>query len=163
MTEHGHMQATPYANINEILELLLASLQSILGAKLVGLYLNGSLVIGDFDPEISDIDLVAALSSDIDVREFEALQKMHTAFAQQHRAWDGRIEVCYISVAALNTVRSRTSNIANISPGEPFHRMKSSSQLQKKNFCRPSKRTPERGASGYMTSRVVGHLKPMPF
>ena len=71
------MQVTPYAGINELLELLLASLQSILGAKLVGLCLNGSLVIGDFDPDISDIDLVAALSSDIDDREFVALSKMH--------------------------------------------------------------------------------------
>src|SRR6202521_358150 len=79
------MLATPYANINAILELLLASPQGILDTKLVGLYLYGSLVIGDFDPDISDIDLVAALSSDIDEREFEALQKMHADFARLHR------------------------------------------------------------------------------
>ncbi|MGH2495275.1 MAG: aminoglycoside adenylyltransferase domain-containing protein [Ktedonobacteraceae bacterium] len=120
------MQVTPYTNVNELLELILSSLQRILGTKLVGLYLCGSLVIGDFDPGISDIDLVAALSSEIDEKEFEALQKMHTDFAQQHREWDNRIEVCYISVAALNAVRSRTSIIANISPGEPFHRKESS-------------------------------------
>jgi Domain of unknown function (DUF4111)/Nucleotidyltransferase domain len=82
-----HMQITPYANINEILELLLASHRRILGTKLVGFYLYGSLVIGDFDPDISDIDLVAALSS-----------------------------------------RSRTSTIANISPGEPFHMRESSGE-----------------------------------
>jgi Domain of unknown function (DUF4111) len=122
------MQVTPYADINTLIEILLSSIQSILATKLVGLYLNGSLVIGDFDPHVSDIDLVAALSSDIDEREFEALQKMHTAFAQQHREWDGRIEVCYISVDALNAVRSRTSTIANISPGEPFHMRESSSE-----------------------------------
>lgn len=122
----GHMQVTPYANINEILELILSSLQRILGAKLIGLYLYGSLIIGDFDLGTSDIDLVAALSSDIDEREYEALQKMHTDFAQQHRAWDNKIEVCYISVAALEAVRSRTSTIANISPGEPFHMRESS-------------------------------------
>ncbi|HKV58620.1 MAG TPA: aminoglycoside adenylyltransferase domain-containing protein [Ktedonobacteraceae bacterium] len=120
------MQVTPYTHVNELLELILSSLQRILGTKLVGLYLYGSLVIGDFDPDISDIDLVVALSSEIDEKEFEALQKMHTDFAQQHREWDGRIEVCYISVAALKTVRSRTSTIANISPGEPFHRKESS-------------------------------------
>ncbi len=120
------MPVTPYADINVILELLLSSIQTILDTKLVGFYLNGSLVIGDFDPAISDIDLVAALSSDIDKREFEALQKMHTDFAQQHREWDNRIEVCYISLDALNTVRTRTSTIANISPGEPFHMRESS-------------------------------------
>src|SRR3989441_11209955 len=120
------MQATSNPDINILLDILLARIQSTLGKKLVGLYLYGSLVIGDFDPNISDIDLVAALSSDIDDREFEELQKMHAAFAEQHKDWDDRIEVCYISVAALNAVRSRTSKIANISPGEPFHRRESS-------------------------------------
>jgi Nucleotidyltransferase domain len=88
------MQATSYPDINILLDILLSRIQSILDKKLVGLYLNGSLVIGDFDPNISDIDLVAALSSDIDEREFEELQKMHTAFAHEHKEWDDRIEVC---------------------------------------------------------------------
>ena len=120
------MQVTPYSDINTLIEILLSSIQRILGVKLVGLYLAGSLVIGDFDPNISDIDLVAALASQIDEKEFAALQEMHTAFAAQHKEWDNRIEVCYITVAALNTVRSSTSQIANISPGEPFHRKESS-------------------------------------
>jgi hypothetical protein len=117
---------TAYADINELLELLLLSMQKILGKKLVGLYLHGSLVIGDFDPTISDIDLVAALASDLDDKEFEALQKMHYDFAHQHKEWDDRIEVCYISLAALQTVKTRTSHVANISPGEPFHKRETS-------------------------------------
>jgi predicted nucleotidyltransferase len=119
---------TPYADINQLLELLLSEMYKVLGAKLIGLYLYGSLVIGDFDPNISDIDLVAALSSDIDDKEFGALQKMHDDFAKKYKEWDDRIEVCYISVAALHAVRSSTSQIANISPGEPFHRRESSKE-----------------------------------
>jgi Aminoglycoside adenylyltransferase, C-terminal domain/Nucleotidyltransferase domain len=119
---------TPYADINQLLKLLLSGMQKILGAKLIGLYLYGSLVIGDFDPKISDIDLVAALSSDIDDKEFGALQKMHDDVAKEHKEWDDRIEVCYISVAALHAVRSSTSQIANISPGEPFHKRESSKE-----------------------------------
>lgn len=119
---------TPYADINQLLELLLSGMQKILGAKLIGLYLYGSLVIGDFDPNISDIDLVAALSSDIDDKEFGTLQKMHDDFANGHKQWDDRIEVCYISVAALRTVKSQTSIVANISPGEPFHRREASKE-----------------------------------
>lgn len=79
------MQATSYHDINILLDTLLSRMQAILGEKLVGLYLDGSLVIGDFDPYISDIDLVAALSSDIDDREFEELQNMHTDFASEHK------------------------------------------------------------------------------
>ena len=117
---------TAHADINQLLELLLSSMQKILGEKLVGVYLYGSLVIGDFDPTISDIDLVAALASDLDDKEFEALQRMHVDFAHQHKEWDDRIEVCYISLAALQTVKTGTSQVANISPGEPFHKRETS-------------------------------------
>ncbi len=115
------MNPTPYEDVNSIIQLLLSEIKEILGGKLVGFYLSGSLVFGDFDHKVSDIDLVAALSSDMDDREFEVLQKMHTNFAQQHKEWEDRIEVCYISTAALASVKSKTSTIANISPGEPFH------------------------------------------
>lgn len=120
------MQPTPYIQVNELIELLLTRIRSVLESKLVGLYLGGSLVIGDFDPGTSDIDLLAALSNDIDDKEFEALRQMHEDIAKEYREWDDRIEVCYISVDALKTVKSRTSQIVNISPGEPFHRRESS-------------------------------------
>jgi predicted nucleotidyltransferase len=91
---------TPCADINQLLELLLSGIQNILGAKLIGLYLYGSLVIGDFDPNISDIDLVAALSSDIDDKEFGALQKMHDDFAKNLR--NGMTELkCVIYLSLL--------------------------------------------------------------
>jgi predicted nucleotidyltransferase len=117
---------TAYDDVNQLLEELLTNMQNILGEKLVGVYLYGSLVIGDFDPTSSDIDLVAALTSDLDDEEFAALQKMHDDFAHEHREWDNRIEVCYISLAALQTVKTKTSLVANISPGEPFHHRESS-------------------------------------
>ncbi len=106
-----------------MIDLLLSRIHSILGAKLVGLYLEGSLVLGDFDPHTSDIDLLAALAADLDDREFAALDAMHTTIASENPQWDDRIEVCYIPVDALQHVKSRTGQIANISPGEPFHRL----------------------------------------
>jgi hypothetical protein len=112
---------TPYADINSLLAELLTGMQAVLGTKLVALYLYGSLVTGDFDHEVSDIDLLAATASDIDDNEFAALQTMHHDFAARHREWDDRIEVAYLSVAALKTFRSQVSKIAVISPGEPFH------------------------------------------
>lgn len=117
------MQISLYPDANRMVEELLARIQTILGAKLVGLYLEGSLVLGDFDPRTSDIDLLAALADDLDDREFAALDAMHTAIAKAYPQWDDRIEVCYIAVDLLRTVKSRTGQIANISPGEPFHRL----------------------------------------
>ena len=112
---------TPYANINTLLESLLSGIETILGKKLVGLYLYGSLVTGDFDHENSDIDLLAATSTDLDEKEFDALQKMHHDFVHKNKSWDERIEVAYLSITALKTYKLHPSKIAVISPGEPFH------------------------------------------
>jgi predicted nucleotidyltransferase len=65
---------TPYADINELLERILSQMQGILGKKLIGLYIFGSLVTGDFDYESSDIDLVAAISADLNERELESIK-----------------------------------------------------------------------------------------
>jgi predicted nucleotidyltransferase len=91
------MQATSYSDINSVLDDLLSRIQSILGKKLIGFYLYGSLVSGDFDTGSSDIDLLAATSSDIDEEDFDTLQKMHGDFANEHEEWDDRIEVAYLS------------------------------------------------------------------
>ena len=112
---------TPYDDINALLEQLVSNIHTILGDRLVGVYLFGSLVTGDFDRGSSDIDLLAATSADIDEREFEALLAMHNDFATRYAYWAGRIEVLYLSVMGLRTFRTQRSQIAVISPGEPFH------------------------------------------
>jgi predicted nucleotidyltransferase len=111
---------TPHTDINELLELLLARIQGILGKKLIGLYIFGSLVTGDFDYESSDIDLVAAISADLDEKEFESIKMMHVDIALTHKKWDDRIEAGYLSVANLKKA-TLSCKIALISPGEPFH------------------------------------------
>ncbi|HSW47663.1 MAG TPA: aminoglycoside adenylyltransferase domain-containing protein [Candidatus Saccharimonadales bacterium] len=116
------MNITQFSDVNEILDILLVKIRSVLRDKLLGLYLNGSLVIGDFEPGISDIDLVAALSSEISDQEFEELSKMHDNFISNHKEWFDRIEVCYITVEALKKVKSKNSMIVIISPGEPINR-----------------------------------------
>jgi predicted nucleotidyltransferase len=115
------MQPTPYPDINELLDSLLREIQAILGPKLGGLYLYGSLVTGDFDMGISDIDLLAVTASDIDDAEFEELDRMHLDFVRRNKEWKDRIEIAYLSAAALKTFRTRTSKIGIISPGEPFN------------------------------------------
>lgn len=119
------MEPTSYAEVNDLLNELLTNIKDILDEKIIGLYLEGSLVLGDFDPKTSDIDLVAILESDINDLEFENLKKMHQDFVKKHPDWNDRIEVCYISKEAINSTKLKISDLVNISPGEPFHRMKS--------------------------------------
>src|SRR3989344_243317 len=112
---------TKYPEINNLLEDLLSQIKEALEDKLVGLYLWGSLVWGDFDYSISDIDLLAATSTDITKNEAEKLKKMHEDFVKKYTEWDDRIEVAYISLDALKTFKTKRSQIGIISPGEPFH------------------------------------------
>ncbi|HXD09520.1 MAG TPA: nucleotidyltransferase domain-containing protein, partial [Anaerolineales bacterium] len=49
---------TPYAEVNQILALLLTNAKEILEDQFVGMYLYGSLSSGDFNPETSDIDFL---------------------------------------------------------------------------------------------------------
>jgi Domain of unknown function (DUF4111) len=114
------MQPTTYPDVNALLDNLLPQMQQILGHKLVGLYLHGSLVTGDFD-DISDIDLLAATASDIDQVEFDALNKMQGGLVLKHPQWENRIEIAFLSLRALKTFRTHRSPIGIISPGEPFH------------------------------------------
>ncbi len=115
------MKPTSYGDINWLLGSLLQEIQTILGEKLIGLYLYGSLVWGDFDHEISDIDLLAAISDELDSDQLAKLNSMHDSFALQNPQWDNRIEVQYFSLNGLKTFKTQRTKMAVISPGEPFH------------------------------------------
>lgn len=115
------MQPTPFRHINALLHDLLAEIRGVLGERLVGLYLYGSLISGDYLEGVSDVDLLAATAGNIDGADLAALIQMHARFVDDRPAWDDRIEVAYLSVAALQTFKSQTGQIAIISPGEPLH------------------------------------------
>jgi predicted nucleotidyltransferase len=115
------MQPTAYPHINQFLQTLLTEMSAILGDRLIGLYLAGSLVWGDYEDGLSDIDLLAATATDIGAREFEALDAMHLSLIARYPHWDNRLEVLYMSLEALKTFREKRSQIAVISPGEPFN------------------------------------------
>lgn len=89
--------------------------------SLVGLYVYGSLVTGDFDKDRSDIDLLAVVDSDVEGDTFGRLDRMHARLVEDHPAWEDRIEVAYVPAPALWNFRTQTSQIAVVSPGEPFH------------------------------------------
>ena len=117
----SQLPVTPYPDVDELLGSLLCQIRQVLGEKLVGLYLHGSLVTGDFREGVSDIDLLAATSADIDDRELLRLQQLHNDLVARNSEWDDRIDVAYLSVVGLKTFRSGASKMALICPGEPFH------------------------------------------
>src|SRR3954452_25213147 len=106
------MPTTQFPDIDALLDELRDRHQALLGAKLAGLYLFGSLVWGDFDHDSSDIDLLAALSSAVGERELAALERLHADFIAIHPYWRNRVEVAYVALEALRTFREQSSTIA---------------------------------------------------
>jgi hypothetical protein len=104
-----------------LLEELVSDLRATLGDDLVGIYLCGSYVSGDFDPGVSDLDLVAVTSHDPEKIDLAGLGRTHRAFARRHPDWSDRIETVYIGQDALWSFRASAGRLAVISPGEPFH------------------------------------------
>ena len=105
----------------EVVARILDAIREAAGSALAGLYLFGSLVVGDFDVDVSDIDLIAVLTSDPSDDLVARLGRMHDALASANPVWAGRIEVIYVSAAALSRWWEGIARLAVISPGEPFH------------------------------------------
>lgn len=102
---------------------LAALLQDHLGEALAGLYLFGSIAAGGFVPGKSDVDLLAVLDHDVEEGdELAALTALHAGFVSRHPEWTDRVEVGYVSRAALSTFGDDPAGrIAVVSPGEPLN------------------------------------------
>lgn len=95
-------------------------MSTTLGDELKGIYVFGSLVIGDFDPQRSDVDMLAMVEHDITEQQLDSLESMHDQFVERHPSWRGRIEVGYVSVGGMRDFKTRTCRVARIAPGDPL-------------------------------------------
>jgi predicted nucleotidyltransferase len=100
---------------------LTASIQSVLGGDLLGVYLYGSYVSGGYVRGVSDLDLVAVTSAEVPAIDLAGLDRAHIAFVGRHPEWNDRVEIVYIGRADLWSFRTASGRLAVISPGEPFH------------------------------------------
>ena len=89
-------QLTPYPDVNAVVNDLLTDLQASLGAQLVGMYLVGSLALGDFDPQESDLDLVIVTAGTLSDETLAALRELHRRVDHSASAWAARLDAVYI-------------------------------------------------------------------
>jgi hypothetical protein len=80
---------------------LLTGIRVRLSDNLVGVYLRGSLALGDFIPDTSDIDALAVTERPVDAAQFDALAAMHAQLAASPHRYANRLEIAYIDRAAL--------------------------------------------------------------
>ena len=82
------MPVTQDNEIEALLGRLTAEIRRNTNDSLVGLYVYGSLVTGDFDKDRSDIDLLAVVDRDIEGATFGRLDSLHSHFVENHPAWE---------------------------------------------------------------------------
>jgi len=87
--------------VGEVLEALLVGLRPILKNNLVGVYLRGSVAMGDFIAETSDFDVLAVTERPVGDAEFAALAALHAQLAASANPWGKRTEMAYVDRAAL--------------------------------------------------------------
>jgi hypothetical protein len=69
--------------------------------NLIGIYLRGSLAMGDFDPATSDIDLLAVTERPVSEGEFQRLSEFHEHLARSPNPFANEIEIAYIERTAV--------------------------------------------------------------
>jgi predicted nucleotidyltransferase len=87
-------QPTPYRELNAVLEELLASVQHILVDQFIGLYLQGSFAVGDFDAH-SDCDFVVVVDREFSESQCGSLQAMHERIFGLRSEWARHLEGSY--------------------------------------------------------------------
>lgn len=92
---------TAEADLVAVLDQLLGEVRVTLGAQLVGLYLAGSLALGDFNLERSDVDFAVVTEGDLDEARVAALAVMHGRIAAGPSRWARQLEGVYLPRAAL--------------------------------------------------------------
>lgn len=115
------MFKTKYPEADMLINEFLGLIQEVFGSNLKGLYLFGSLVGGDFDEKVSDIDLLAIVDHIVTDKELAQLKNVHATFTNNHPEWYDRLEVAYVSIDGMKNFKTNTNKIARISPGEPLH------------------------------------------
>jgi len=95
------LKPTPYNGVNAVLHDFREHIAALLGDNFGGMYLVGSLALGDFDPHRSDLDFIVVTESDISDDDFRRLQDIHARFDAGGSPWAGKIEAVYIPRNAL--------------------------------------------------------------
>lgn len=111
---------TPYPDVNVVLAEFLAAIRGILGRDFTGMYLYGSLALGDFDTHSSDLDFLVATREELTGDRFHALRAMHMAFDGSGSRWAGRVEAAYIPLEALQNAEVSAAEYPQIEKGGPL-------------------------------------------
>jgi hypothetical protein len=104
--------------VNAALAELLAGVQATLGARLLGLYLYGSLALGDFDSQSSDVDFLAVTDGDLAPEMLAGLVALHARIFARDSPWAKELEGSYVPSLALRRFKRADALHPHIDRGE---------------------------------------------
>lgn len=108
---------TPHSEVNAALSHFNAHLHTLLGSRFIGMYVVGSLSLGDFNLDTSDIDFIVLIDGDIEDSLVNALRDMHADFAASDSSWAERIEAIYITPDAFDLSRPNHKRYPQVEKG----------------------------------------------
>ncbi len=115
-------QRTPsfssYPDVDSIINMVLGKVRVILGEEFVAMFLHGSLAIGDFNYESSDIDYVVVTRNPVSEKQFMALQDMHNQLLSIESKWPPELEASYIPRQAIRRYDPPNTDHPRIQRGE---------------------------------------------
>jgi predicted nucleotidyltransferase len=96
------MSPTPYPELDDVLREFHSRLVAVLCDDLVGIYLHGSLAIGDFDEAESDVDFVVVINRELTDAQSTELKVLHADILALPSHFAKRLEGSYFPRALLN-------------------------------------------------------------
>lgn len=109
------------AEVAALVDALVARVCEALGDNLVGVYLCGSLALGDFDPEKSDVDALVVTELPVSDAEMDRLSAFHASMPPSYTVPGRDYEVYYIDRTTLRRFAPSQRHV-KIEPGEPLCR-----------------------------------------
>jgi hypothetical protein len=87
--------ATPFADLNQVLDELVAGAQEALGDNFCAAYLQGSFAVGDADVH-SDVDFIVATNDEVTPEQQVELRALHQRLYAMPTPWAQHLEGSYV-------------------------------------------------------------------
>ena len=107
------------AEVAGLIEALLDGVRDALGDNFVGAYLCGSLALGGFDPETSDVDVVVVTGEPVSDAEFAALKALHERLSPEGNDFSLDYDVYYIDRETIRRSAEGQRHV-KVGTGEPL-------------------------------------------
>jgi len=108
---------TPYPDVNEILDTLLAGAKETLQDQFFGMYLYGSLSSGDFHPASSDIDFLVVTKETLSRKTIASLESLHDRLWNSGQKWADKLEGSYLPATRLRRYEKNGISYPTVNEG----------------------------------------------